>query len=60
MMMRTGEANERTLLLSLAVIAGAVGVLGAGLTTQAARWLWDTLLAVLSAGWTALTAWWSS
>ena len=52
-----GLQSERRTLLSLAVIAGAVGALGAGLTTQAARWLWDTFLAILSAGWTALAAW---
>ena len=28
--------------------------LGAGLTTEAARWLWDTFLTILSAGWNAL------
>ena len=55
-----GLKSERTLLLSMAVIAGAVGALGAGLTTQAARWLWDTVLAVLSSGWTALAAWWNA
>ena len=55
-----GLQSERTLLLSVAVIAGAVGALGAGLTTQAARWLWDTFLAVLSSGWATLAAWWSS
>ena len=49
-----GLKSERSLLLSLAVIAGAVGALGAGLTSEAARWLWDTFLAVLSSGWTAL------
>ena len=55
-----GLQSERTLLLSVTVIAGAVGALGAGLTTQAARWLWDTFLAVLSSGWATLAAWWSS
>ena len=55
-----GLKSERTLLLSLAVIAGAVGALGAGLTSEAARWLWDTFLAMLSFGWNALTAWWTS
>ena len=53
-----GLKHERTMLLSVAVIAGAIGALAAGLTTQAARWLWDTALAILSAGWTALAAWW--
>ena len=33
--------------VSLAVIAGAVGALGPGLTTQAARWLWDIFLCSL-------------
>ena len=55
-----GLKSERTLLLSLAVIAGAVGALGAGLTTQAARWLWATFLAVLSSGWATVAAWWAS
>ena len=55
-----GMKSERSLLLSLAVIAGAIGALAAGLTTQAARWLWDTFLAVLSSGWATLAAWWSS
>ena len=49
-----GLQSERTMLLSVAVIAGAIGALAAGLTTQAARWLWDTFLAVLSSGWNAL------
>ena len=49
-----GLKHERTMLLSVAVIAGAVGALGAGLTTQAARWLWDSLTAVLRAGWNSL------
>ena len=49
-----GLKSERTLLLSVAVIAGAVGALGAGLMSEAARWLWDTFLAILSAGWNAL------
>ena len=39
---------------------GAFGALAAGLTTQAARWLWDTFLAVLSSGWATLAAWWNS
>ena len=55
-----GLKSERTMLLSVAVIAGAIGALAAGLTTQAARWLWDTFLAVLSSGWATLAAWWSS
>ena len=55
-----GLKSERRTLLSLAVIAGAVGALGARLTTEAARWLWDTFLAILSVGWTALAAWWNS
>ena len=41
-------------MLSLAVIAGAVGALGAGLTSEAARWLWESILATLSFGWNAL------
>ena len=55
-----GLKFERRLLLSMAVIGGAFGALAAGLTTQAARWLWDIFLAVLSSGWAALAAWWSS
>ena len=55
-----GLKSERTMLLSVAVIAGAIGALAAGLTTQAARWLWDTFLAGLSSGWATLAAWWSS
>ena len=55
-----GLKSERTMLLSVAVIAGAVGALAAGLTTQAAWWLWDTFLAVLSVGWNALAVWWNS
>ena len=55
-----GMKSERSLLLSLAVIAGAIGALAAGLTTQAARWLWDTFLAVLSSGWATLAAWWNA
>ena len=42
--------------MSMAVIGGAFGALAAGLTTQAARWLWDTFLAILSFGWNALAA----
>ena len=34
--------------------------LAAGLTTQAARWLWDIFLAVLSSGWATLAAWWNA
>ena len=52
-----GLKSERSLLLSLAVIAGAIGALAAGLTTEAAQWLWDTFLAFLSVGWNALAAW---
>ena len=55
-----GLKSERRTLLSVAVIAGAIGALAAGLTTQAARWRWDTFLAVLSSGWATLAAWWSS
>ena len=32
------------------MIAGAVGAFGAGLTSEAARWLWATFLAVVSIG----------
>ena len=55
-----GLKFERRMLLSMAVIGGAFGALAAGLTTQAARWMWDTFLAVLSSGWATLAAWWSS
>ena len=55
-----GLQAERRFILSVAVIAGAVGALGAGLTTEAARWLWDTFLAILSSGLTAWAAWWNS
>ena len=41
-------------MMSLAVIAGAVGALGAGLTSEAARWLWESILATLSFEWNAL------
>ena len=45
----------------MAVIGGgAFGALAAGLTTQAARWLWDTFLAVLSSGWATLAGWWNA
>ena len=50
---------ERRFIISLAVIAGAVGAFGAGLTSEAARWLWATFLAVVSSGWAMLAAWWS-
>ena len=42
------------------LIAGAVGAFGAGLTSEAARWLWATFLAVVSSGWATLAAWWNS
>ena len=51
---------ERRFIISLAVIAGAVGALGAGLTNEAARWLWATFLAAVSSGWATLAAWWNS
>ena len=51
---------ERRFIISVAVIAGAVGAFGAGLTSEAARWLWGTFLAVVSSGWATLAAWWSS
>ena len=41
---------ERRFIISLAMIAGAVGALGAGLTSEAARWLWAAFLAVVSSG----------
>ena len=47
-------------IISVAMIAGAVGALGAGLTSEAARWLWVTFLAVVSSGWATLAAWWNS
>ena len=55
-----GLQFERRMLLSMAVIGGAFGALAAGLTTQAARWLWDTFLAVLSSGWATLAGWWNA
>ena len=51
---------ERRFIISVAMIAGAVGALGAGLTSEAARWLWATFLAVVSSGWATLAAWWNS
>ena len=51
---------ERRFIISVTVIAGAVGALAAGLTTQAARWLWAMFLAVVSSGWATLAAWWNS
>ena len=55
-----GLKSERSFIVSLVVIAAAVGALGAGLTNEAARWLWDTFLASLSFGWKALAAWWNA
>ena len=55
-----GLKSERRFILSVAVIAGAIGALAAGLATEAARWLWDTFLAVLGSGWATLAAWWNS
>ena len=37
---------ERRFIISVAMIAAAVGALGVGLTSEAARWLWATFLAV--------------
>ena len=54
-----GLKSERSFIVSLVVFGGAFGALAAGLTTQAARWLWDTFLAILSYGWNALAAWWN-
>ena len=51
---------ERRFIISVAMIAGAVGALGAGLTSEAARWLWATFLAVVSSGWASVAAWWNS
>ena len=51
---------ERRFIISVAMIAGAVGALGAGLTSEAARWLWAAFLAVAGSGWATLAAWWSS
>ena len=47
---RARKAIERRFIISLTVIAGAVGAFGAGLTSEAARWLWATFLAVVSIG----------
>ena len=41
---------ERRFIISLTVIARAVGALAAGLTSEAARWLWAAFLAVVSSG----------
>ena len=57
---RARKAIERRFIISLTVIAGAVGAFGAGLTSEAARWLWATFLAVVSSGWATLAAWWNS
>ena len=51
---------ERRFIISVAMIAGAVGALGAGLTSEAARWLCAAFLAVAGSGWATLAAWWSS
>ena len=51
---------ERRFIISLTVIAGAVGALAAGLTSEAARWLWAAFLAVVSSGWASVAAWWNS
>ena len=55
-----GMKSERSLLMSLAVIAGAIGARAAGLTTQAARWLWDTFRGILSSGRATLAMWWNA
>ena len=46
--------------LFLMVGTGAFGALLAGVTNETARWLWATVLAVLSSGWATLAAWWNS
>ena len=51
---------ERRFIISLTVIAGAVGALAAGLTSEAARWLWAAFMAVVSSGWASVAAWWNS
>ena len=51
---------ERRFIISLTVIAPAVGARAAGLTSEAARWLWATFLAVVSSGWASVAAWWNS
>ena len=38
---------------------GGAGV-GRGLTSEAARWLWATFLAVVSSGWASVASWWNS
>ena len=47
----------RRFIISLTVIAGAVGALLAGVTSEAVRWLWATFLAVVSSGWAMVAAW---
>ena len=51
---------ERRFIISLAKLACAVGALAAGLTSEAARWLWAAFLAVVSSGLASVAAWWNS
>ena len=46
--------------LFVMVGAGAFGAFLAGLTGEAARWLWAMFLAVVNSGWATLAAWWNS
>ena len=54
-----GLKSERSFIVSLVVLGGIFSSLAAQVMTQAARWLWDTFLAVLSTGWATLAAWWT-
>ena len=45
-----GLKYERTMLLCMAVLAGAFGAFGAGLMSEAARWLWQSILATVGGG----------
>ena len=51
---------ERRFIISLTVFAGAIGALAAGLTSEAARWLWATFLALVSSGGATVAAWWNA
>ena len=54
-----GLKSERTMLLSVAVIAGAVGALAAGVDgLKPLGGCGTRFLAVLSVGWNALAVWW--
>ena len=55
-----GLKSERSLLLSMAIIGGVIGMMGAALAGEIARWLWAAFLAVVSSGWATLAAWWNS